>query len=433
MQKRRYAVVGASHRSLNMFITPVLKEYGRVAEIVAMLDIDLERVRTMNEVVGASIPAYHVDDFDRMVDEKKPDVVIVATMDSTHDVYIIKALRRDLDVYSEKPVTTDEKKCRAILEAERKSKGTVTVTFNYRYSPAATRIKELIQHGAVGKVVSVDLNWYLDTYHGSSYFMRWNRRREFSGGLSVHKSTHHFDIVRWWIDQKPVEVFAYGARNFYGPDGPRNPSKKDARFCPDCDEREKCAYYMRWHRDEWRGASSGVELDEHVTGLQGLNHYLARRSRMCIYDPEIDIEDTYAAVVRYDGGAFLTYSLNGSCPFEGWRLGINGLDGRIETEQIHRGVRSPLPDGRGGGGPQPIRYFPLFGGRELIDPPAAGGGHGGGDPLLRDELFIGPDEDAKVKRQAPLMDGVLSVLTGVAVHKSVAEHRTVTIDELLKG
>lgn len=429
MAKKRYAIVGASHRSLNMFVRPVLKEYARVAEIVAMLDIDLERVKMMNEVAGASIPAYHADDFDRMVDEKKPDVVIVATMDSTHDAYIVRALARDLDVYSEKPVTIDEKKCRAILDAEKKSRGRVTVTFNYRYSPAATRIKELIQEGKVGRVISVDLNWYLDTYHGASYFMRWNRRRECSGGLSVHKSTHHFDIVSWWTGQKPVEVFAYGALNFYGPEGPRNPSKKDGRVCPDCTERENCAYYMRWHTDEWRGASSGVKLDEHVSELQELNHYLARRSRMCIYDSEIDIEDTYAAVVRYDGGAFLTYSLNGSCPYEGWRLGINGIDGRIETEQIHRGVRSPFPDA----GPQPITYFPLFGGRELIDPPAAGGGHGGGDPLLLDELFIGADENAKVKRQAPLMDGVLSVLTGVAVHKSIAERRPVTIEELLKG
>jgi len=259
--------------------------------------------------------------------------------------------------------------------------------------------------------------------------MRWNRRRECSGGWSVHKSTHHFDIVSWWPGQKPVEVFAYGALNFYGPEGPRNPSKKDGRVCPDCAERENCAYYMRWHRDEWRGASSGVKLDEHVSELQELNHYLAHRSRMCIYDSEIDIEDTYAAVVRYDGGAFLTYSLNGSCPYEGWRLGINGIDGRIETEQIHGGARSPFPDA----GPQPITDFSLFGGREAIDPPAAGGGHGGGDPLLLDELFIGADENAKVKRQAPLMDGVLSVLTGVAVHKSIAERRPVTIDELLKG
>ena len=167
-RKKRYAVVGASHRALSMFVRSILETYKQVAELVALLDVDLERVAMLNQVVGASVPAYHADDFDRMVDEQKPDVVIVATMDSTHDTYIIKALAKDVSVCSEKPLTTDERKCRAIIEAERKSRGTVTVTFNYRYAPVATKIKELIQRGAVGRVVSVDLNWYLDTYHGAS-------------------------------------------------------------------------------------------------------------------------------------------------------------------------------------------------------------------------------------------------------------------------
>lgn len=425
-EKRRYAVVGASHRSLKMFVEPLLKTYADVGEVVALIDIDAERMKLMNEVLGAEIPTYMADDFDRMIDEQKPDVVIVSSVDSTHHTYIIRALERDLDVYSEKPLTTDAEKARAILAAESKSKGKVTVTFNYRYSPGATEIKKLMQSGAIGRAVSVDLNWYLDTYHGSSYFMRWNRRRDCSGGLNVHKATHHFDIVRWWIDQKPVEVFAWGTRNFYGPDGPRNPSRRDGRVCPTCDEREQCAYYMRWHRDEWRGAPSGVEIDEHVSGLQTLNHYASHRSRRCIYDSEIDIEDTYSAVVKYDGGATLTYSLCASCPFEGYRLGINGIDGRIETNSIHGGPRSPLPYHDNA-----IYHLPMFGGCNVVHPPKAAGDHGGSDPLLRDELFIGPDPNCEVQRQAPLMDGVLSVLTGVAIYKSIAEKRPVTIDELL--
>jgi len=426
--KKRYAIVGASHRTMKMFMGPLLETYRDVGELVALVDVDIERIARLNAVFQADVPAYHADDFDRMVAERTPDVVIVACMDAAHHTYIIRALEHDLDVISEKPLTTDEVKCRVILAAEKKSRGRVTVTFNYRYSPKATRIRELLAHGVVGRVVNVDLNWHLDTYHGASYFMRWNRRRECSGGLNVHKATHHFDLVQWWIGQRPVEVFAYGARNYYGPDGPRNPSRKDGRHCPTCAERSECDYYMRWHRDEWRGARArGVELDEHVSGLQELNHYKAYDSRRCIYDSEIDIEDTYSAVVKYDGGATLSYSLNASTPFEGYRLGINGLDGRIETEAIDPGVRSPLPEGR----PQPICWYPLFGGCHEIYPPKAAGGHGGGDPLLRDDLFRGPDPRAKVQRQAPLLDGVLSVLTGVAVYRSIAEHRPVTLAELL--
>jgi len=425
--KKRYAIVGASHRALRLFLEPMRGAYAHVAEVVALVDVDMDRIAMMNKAVNASIPAYHADDFEKMLREQRPDTVIVASIDGTHHTYIIKALEHGLDVLSEKPLTTDDAKCRAILAAERKSKGRVTVTFNYRYAPLATKVRELMQDGAVGRVVSVDLNWYLDTYHGSSYFMRWNRRRANSGGLCVHKATHHFDMVQWWIGQRPVEVFAYGTRNFYGPEGPRNPSCRDGRHCPACPERRKCDYYMRWHLDELRG-SAGAELDEHVTGLQTLSHYSNYSARQCIYDSEIDIEDTYSAVVKYDGGATLSYSLIASAPYEGYRLAINGLDGRIETANLDGGVRSPMPEAH----EAPIVHLPMFGGYNEIYPAKASGGHGGGDPLLRDDLFLGYDPDEKVSRQASLMDGVLSVLVGVAIYKSIQEKRPIRIEELLK-
>jgi hypothetical protein len=186
---------------------------------------------------------------------------------------------------------------------------------------------------------------------------------------------------------------------------------------------------MRWHRDEWRGSATEVELDEHVSGLAELNHYKSVASRRCIYDSEIDIEDTYTAVIKYDGGATATYSLNGSVPFEGYRLAINGLDGRLETTKIDKGVRDPRHDPP----PQPICVYPMWGGESYYYPVKSGGGHGGADPLLADELFLGVSDNPSLVRRAPLMDGVLAVLTGVAFYKSITEHRPVTIKELLKG
>jgi len=411
-----------------MFIDPILGTYKDVAEIVAFSDIDPKRIDMMNELKETSTPGYTPEEFDRMVAEARPDTVIVASTDATHHTYVIKALEHDLDVYCEKPLTIDEEKARAILAADAKSKGTVTVTFNFRYEPSTTKIRELVQDGLIGKVVSIDMNSYLDTYHGSTYFMRWNRRRERSGGLSVHKSTHHFDLIRWWIDQKPVEVFGYGALNFYGPGGPRNPSKKDGRSCPSCAERGECDYYMRWHRDEWRSAPTGVESSEPVTSAQAFSHYASPASRRCIYDSEIDIEDTYSALVKYDGGAILSYTEVASAPFEGYRLGINGLNGRIEHEAIHQREGQPLPEGLR----KDITLTEMFGARHTIQPVSKPGGHGGGDPLLQDDLFLGRDESEKVVRMAPLEDGILSVLTGVGVYKSIAEERPITIRELLE-
>lgn len=72
----------------------------------------------------------------------------------------------------------------------------------------------------------------------------------------------------------------------------------------------------------------------------------------------------------------------------------------------------------------------MFGGRELMDVINLGGGHGGGDPLLRDELFIGPDPSSIVQRMASLSDGIEAVLTGVAIYKSAQQGKPVSIDSL---
>ena len=78
-------------------------------------------------------------------------------------------------------------------------------------------MKQALKDGVVGEVLNVDFEYLLDTKHGADYFRRWHRRKENSGGLLVHKATHHFDLVNWWIEDEPEEVMAFGSRRFYGP------------------------------------------------------------------------------------------------------------------------------------------------------------------------------------------------------------------------
>lgn len=425
---KRYAVVGASNRGIYMFLEQLRETYRNHGTVVAMLDKDRGRMRRYNESRNLNIPTYTDGEFDRMVAEQKPDVIIVACQDGMHHHYIIEGLKHGLDVITEKPLTIDEEKCTALARAQAAGKGKVTVTFNYRYAPAATKIREIIESGKIGRVVSVDLNWYLDTYHGSSYFQRWNRLREVSGGLSIHKACHHFDLVRWWIGQRASEVFAFGDRKFYGPKGVHNPLGPeqigDGRTCPTCDRRRDCRYYLRWNREELRRGQVGAKVDEFVDAQQQYENYTPRQ---CIYDPQINIEDTYAVVVRYDGGAYLNYSLNASVPYEGYRLGINGTEGRIDYTEYHAANRAPFPVPP----QQPVVFIPMFGGRETIDVINYGGGHGGGDPLLLDELFIGPDPSI-VKRSAGLEDGIEAVMTGISVHRAANERRIISVDEMRK-
>ena len=103
----------------------------------------------------------------------------------------------------------------------------------------AARIKELLLSGVIGEVASVDFHWYLDTSHGADYFRRWHAYMAYSGSLFVHKATHHFDLLNWYLESDPAEVFARGALRNYGRAGPfRGPR---CRICPHA---ELCDYHF---------------------------------------------------------------------------------------------------------------------------------------------------------------------------------------------
>jgi predicted dehydrogenase len=432
---KRYAVCGLSNRGLSLFVKPLLgvddapdTELSAHGELVAIVDIDAGRVARFNALTSRDIPAYDPDSFDRMVDETAPDVVVVTSPDATHADYAVAALRRDLDVITEKPMAATCAQVDAILSAERRSRGSVRVAHNLRYTPRNRQLKRMLLDGLVGRVTSVDLAWSVDTFHGSSYFHRWNRRRANSGGLSVHKACHHFDLVTWLIDDTPEQVFAYGALNYYGPDSPHNPSRDENADSSLAEQRRRCPYFLRWHAD-----GEGPE-DDHLTanrtGLDGLPYDVQYPSDrpLWIYDDEIDIEDTYSAVARYRSGASLSYSVTFSGAWEGYRLAVNGTHGRIES----RGVSF-----RDSGGETTdsnvIDYYPMFGRPERREIAAGVGAHGGADPMIRRDLLVGPaPESHSLQILADSRQGALAVAMGEAVWRSVADNRPYRIAELLR-
>ncbi|HBE02067.1 MAG TPA: oxidoreductase [Spirochaetia bacterium] len=425
---KKYAVCGISNRAIGMFIRPIMEKFGTSAVLCAVLDPDARRYEVLKQnCPGAEkIPFYQGEEkFGSMLSETRPDVIISAGIDRTHMSYILKALENNLDVLSEKPMVTTAEDAGKILAAEKKSRGKITVTFNVRYNPLSMAVKDIIHEGKIGRITYVDLNWCVDTYHGSSYFMRWNRLRKNSGGLSIHKSTHHFDLINWWINQKPLEVSAFGARNYFGPESEYNPAKKDGRHCGSCAEREQCRYYSRWHSR----TDDAAPADDHLNTVnkgRAAGDYTGYSPDMCIYDSEIDIEDTYVANIRYDQGAFLSYSVNFSAPYEGFRVTINGTKGRLETCEYQAPDRLTFTPPE-----QTIDYFPLFGARQTIRVVKNKGGHGGADPLLQEDLFISPLV-RPYEMNAGSLAGALSVAMGEAVWKSSKENKIIRINDLLK-
>ena len=145
------------------------------------------------------------DELERVIAETHADRVIITSPDYTHAGLIVRSLDAGVDVVVEKPLTIDPESTRQIAEAVERSGRQVVVTHNYRYSPRNSGLKELIKNGSIGTPLSVTFEWVLDTAHGADYFRRWHRDKANSGGLLIHKASHHFDLVNWLLSCRADE------------------------------------------------------------------------------------------------------------------------------------------------------------------------------------------------------------------------------------
>ena len=424
--RRRYAQVGIGGRS-TMYTNAIVDRFKDICELVALCDTNQGRMDLRNREIeaqgGKPVATYRANQFDQMVAERRPDVVVVTSMDSTHSDYICRAMELGCEVITEKPMTTDEVRCRRILETAKRTARKCVVTFNYRYAPPRSQLKELLLAGAIGEIYSVDFCWLLDTRHGADYFRRWHRRRENSGSLLVHKATHHFDLVNWWLDDVPEEVFCNASRRFYTPQtAERLGLSGRAERCLVCPRKDRC----RFHLD--------LNAHEHTKALYVDNEHEDGYFRdRCVFSDQIDIWDNMSVTVRYKRGAILSYLLHSYSPYEGYKIAFNGSKGRLEHAACERTYFSG--DGTVPGelekGNVSITLIPEFSMPQSIEVRTGKGGHGGGDPVLLADLFDPNAPADPLKRKACQRDGAYSILVGVAAYHSIDTGKAVSIPALL--
>lgn len=437
MNKTRYALCGLSVRAINHFLLPLLgkvtspgaNDFSAHSEVTGILDIDAGRVAAFNKSVGEEIPFVSAEEgIDEFIARTRPDVLLVAGPDYTHAEHIIAGLRHNLRVIAEKPVVISCEQMQAVLEAEQQSSGSLVVAHNGRYNPQLGLLRQLIAQGEIGRITNVEYVYNLNTFHGASYFYRWNRERARSGGLSIHKGVHHFDALGWLINDHPETVFALGARNYYGPQGAHNPQLATDEKLTLAQVRERCPYFKK-HYLSRRTPESGRPTPGWDT--LKLPYDAQYPDDAYIYDEAIDIEDTYSAVIGYRSGVSVSYSCNFSTPMEGYVLAINGTKGRLEASRFV----NPDPTGHNTEGEKNsvVRVTPLFdGGMTEIPVPKLEGGHGGSDPLIQRDLFLGLSEQSRSSNlQADSYAGALAVAVGEAVWRSASEGRPFTTRELL--
>ena len=416
MPPKRWALVGTGSRGLSMFAKPLCKDLPGTAALVALCDVNGRRLANVAKLLGKDLPLFTT--FYEMLQSVDFDGVAVATTDLAHAEYVVAALKANKLAVSEKPLCTTADECRQILAAARDSDASCLVTHNARYGAAEKMIYDLIRSGRLGEVKFMQFDETLDRCHGADYFRRWHGKRANSGGLLIHKASHHFDQLNWWAGAIPVWVSAQGSLQFYGANGPFHYIR-----CQGCPHADPCDF----HSDMFK-----VEIYRKL--------YLEAESEDgyfrdgCVFDPAIDVDDQAAVLIRYDNGVEVSYTLTAYSPIESQRVIVEGTEGRLEySNWINTGWvidSEPLPGIEEIANEQLRLILPAVG-IEDVPIERVEGSHGGADPQLRADFF-GTDWAVEPNAQmASLEEAVQAVLVGVAANKSIATGEAVHVQQLL--
>ncbi len=443
MSRKRYALIGTGERGL-MYFEALVSTYPDVARLVALCDTNQARMGFFNRrgrdrfQSYSELNCYYPGDLERLILETKPDTVIITSPDHTHDDYIARVMKAGCDVIAEKPVTVTADGCQRIVDTVQETGQNIRVAFNARYMPRNSKVKEIIRKGEIGEVLSIHYEELLDTHHGADFFRRWHREKEKSGGLLIHKATHHFDLVNWWLDCFPEVAYAVGGLQYYGRE---NLIRRYAGVDPEAKTSLHSETRKRFYLDMERSPN----LREMFLSAKDEDGYDRNQD---VFGDGITIEDTLAVVVRYENRAVLTYSLNTHCPWEGDRISINGSKGRLEIETVMRphlsdnefnhpqgGIASTNPSARGTGElklsrPGIVIQKHWERAQEVaFEQPK--GNHEGGDVRIFDDMFRGVSQDP-LGRAAGYMDGIISVLVGVAANRSLSTGKAVEVMSQIK-
>lgn len=434
MKKVKAVLVGAGNRG-QVYCDYSLSEKDEL-EIVAVVEPNAIRNKECCEKFGIS-QDMSFDNLDAFLERKvKCDFVVDATMDEFHYESAMKLINAGYNLILEKPVTHSFDELNDIWQAAKKNNVNILVCHVLRYTPYYRTIKEFINDGKIGNIVSMEMNEHVWNGHFLDSFVRgkWNSEKVCGSGLLLAKCCHDTDLMCWLNNSTvPEDVSSFGSRAQFIPE---NAPKDSTEFCYNCPHNDTCIYSaQKVHLEKdlmpfqtWRGINKPWQEITKEEKAEFLKHDVYGK---CAYKTGGDIVDRQVVTVQYKNGSIATLNMIGGCSMEDRWIHIVGTKGEIKGN-ISQGKFTYVRFDRSGDNYGPVAEEIDVASQIRLNRNSWYGGHGGGDyALMHDAVrfFAGESNSVSITK---IDDSIYGHVIVYAAEESRKTHRIVKINEYVK-
>ena len=292
------------------------------------------------------------------------DAVFITTPDHLHHGPAMAALEMGCHLLLEKPIAQSWRECSEILDTAHGNERIVAVCHVLRYAPYFRKMKEVVDSGALGMIVSIQHMEPVHHIHMSHSYVRGNwRRSDESNFMLLAKSCHDMDILRWVIGKQCTKVASFGSLSWF-----RNgnaPAGSTARCTDGCAVEQECPYSALkiYYRDRsWlHHFDLPAEGDKGPAIMENLKNGPYGR---CVYRCDNDVVDHQTVMMEFTDDITVNFNMEAFTSYAGRRTRIMGSMGDIvgdeedlfvanfktgETARWNTRENSAISSGHGGG------------------------------------------------------------------------------------
>ena len=309
MEKKKIILIGAGMRGKTY--TDMAFAMKEQFEVVAVAEPIENRRRYIQEKHGISDEMCFTSWEPLMAMPKFADAVIVATMDRLHFAPTMAAVEKGYDVLLEKPIAPTPEECVKIADFANEKGVNVLVCHVLRYTPFFRMLKNCIDEGMIGEVVSIQHAEHVGNVHQSHSFVRGNwRNSEESSCMILQKSCHDLDILQWLIGKDCQRIQSFGSlTHFVRENAPEDSPERCIDGCPHADT---CYYnaiklYLDDKENRWFRTTSTHKVnptDADVEEMLRTTDY-----GKCVYKCNNNVVDHQVVNMEFEDGITVSFTM----------------------------------------------------------------------------------------------------------------------------